>query len=293
MYEAALAVSVGWDQSKSCPHDDLADEARRRGIATTLTLEEGTARFEPARSRLNREPHIGRCYPKIGEQESAELVGAFNDLHPYMLGIAPDRCSRPPWQEQSAARPVAVPSPTSDPVPEETRTSPAKSPPDATTGRLWNEGSKYMIRDQVFISYSHQDKRFLDELRTQLKPYLRKGTITAWSDEQIVPGSKWFDEIKAALANTSAAVMLVGPDFLASDFIHEHELGPLLKEAEAGGVTILWVLIRDCSWKETPLKDYQAVVSPPDKPFASMTKAKRDTAWRKVCEAIKQAVDHP
>jgi len=53
-------------------------------------------------------------------------------------------------------------------------------------------------------------------------------------------------------------------------------------------VKILWVLIRDCSWKETPLKDYQAVVSPPDKPFASMTKPKRDTVWRKVCEAIKQ-----
>ena len=150
-----------------------------------------------------------------------------------------------------------------------------------------------MARDQVFISYSHQDKRFLEDLLTHLKPYLRKGTITAWSDQQIEPGSKWFGKIQTALAKTSVAVMLVSPDFLASDFIHEQELGPLLKEAEGAGVKIFWVLIRDCSWKETPLKDYQAVVSPPDKPFASMTKPKRDTAWRKVCEAIKQAASHP
>jgi hypothetical protein len=146
-----------------------------------------------------------------------------------------------------------------------------------------------MVRDQVFISYSHQDRRFLDELQTHLKPYLRQGTIMAWSDQQIAPGSKWFDKIRGALVRTSVAVLLVSPDFLASDFIHEHELGPLLKEAEAGGVRILWILIRDCSWKETPLKDYQGVESPPGKPLALMTKAKRDTSWRRICEAIRQA----
>ena len=149
-----------------------------------------------------------------------------------------------------------------------------------------------MVRDQVFISYSHQDKKYLDELRKHIKPYLRKGAFTAWSDQQIEPGSKWFDEIKAALANTSVAVMLVSPDFLDSDFIHEHELGPLLKEAETGGVKIRWVLIQDCSWKETPLNDYQAV-APTDKSFAAMRTPQRNTAWRKVCEEIKQAVNHP
>jgi hypothetical protein len=149
------------------------------------------------------------------------------------------------------------------------------------------------VRDQVFISYSHNDERSRGELVTHLKPYLRSGTITAWSDRQIQAGSKWFSEIKAALARTSVAVMLVSPGFLASDFIHEHELGPFLKEAEAGGVRILWVLIRDCAYQETLLKDYQALISPPDKPFASMPKGKRDTAWRKACETIKEAANHP
>jgi hypothetical protein len=152
---------------------------------------------------------------------------------------------------------------------------------------------KDVIRHQVFISYSHRDKRFVDDLQKHLKPYLRKGTITAWSDEQIEPGSQWFDEIKVALAKTSVAVMLVSPDFLNSEFIHEHELSPLLMEAAAGGVTILWVLIRDCSYEETLVAPYQAVVSPPDKPFALMTRAKRDTAWKTVCKAIKEAVSRP
>ena len=71
---------------------------------------------------------------------------------------------------------------------------------------------------------------------------------------------------------------------------HEHELGPLLKEAEAGGVTILWVLVGHCNWKSTPLKNYQAA-SATDKPLAAMKTAERDRAWVAICEAILAAAN--
>jgi hypothetical protein len=54
------------------------------------------------------------------------------------------------------------------------------------------------MRDQVFISYCHSDDKFLRELLTHLKPFLRSGIITAWSDKQIASGSRWFDEIQGA-----------------------------------------------------------------------------------------------
>ena len=144
-------------------------------------------------------------------------------------------------------------------------------------------------RDKVFISYSHKDQKFLDELQTHLKPFIREERISIWSDQQIQPGAEWFDEIMLALASTKVVVMLVTKDFLASDFIHEHEFGPLLKKAQKGGVRILWVLVRACVYKETPLKDYQALIST-DKPLAKMTKAERDGAWVKIFEAIKAAL---
>lgn len=144
-------------------------------------------------------------------------------------------------------------------------------------------------RNRVFISYSHRDKKFLDELLVHLKPLERAGRVSAWSDKQIDPGTKWFNEIKNALALTRVAVLLVTANFLASDFIHEHELGPLLKEAATGGVRVLWVLVRACSYKESALKDFQAVISL-DKPLAEM-KAERDDAWVKICEEIKRAAN--
>lgn len=147
-----------------------------------------------------------------------------------------------------------------------------------------------MIRDQIFISYSHKDQDLVDQLLTHLKPLCRSGAITVWSDHQIRPGSKWQDEITAALARTKVALLCVSKDFLASDFINDHELTPMLVESNRGGVTILWVLLRACLFKESPLSKYQSALSP-DKPLAEM-KAERDRAWVAICQAILNAL-HP
>jgi hypothetical protein len=143
-------------------------------------------------------------------------------------------------------------------------------------------------RDRVFISYSHADHRFLDQLLTHLKAVERPGRISSWSDKQITPGAPWFNAITEALASSAVAVLLVSKDFLASDFIHEHELGPILREAERGGVQILWIPVRACYYQESPLARYQALISP-DKPLAEM-KAERDRAWVRICEEIRKAV---
>lgn len=139
--------------------------------------------------------------------------------------------------------------------------------------------------EDVFISYAHKDKAFLNQFLTHLRPFNRSGAINVWCDKDIAPGEKWFDEIKTAMSRAKVAVMLVSPHFLESDFIHHEELTPLLKAASERGVKILWVCIRACAFKETILKDYQAIL-PPEKPLAQM-KANRDAAWVKVCEYIK------
>ena len=139
----------------------------------------------------------------------------------------------------------------------------------------------------VFVSYSHEDQEFHDDLMVVLKPYLQSGSITAWSDEQIRPGSNWMNEIRAALSKARVALFLVSKNFLASDFIRDKELGPLLEEASDGGVTILWVRIGACGHSESPLSEYQAIVSPPGPPLANLQPAERDEAWVDVCDVVK------
>ena len=148
------------------------------------------------------------------------------------------------------------------------------------------------MRTKVFVGYSPKDSKFLEELLAHLKPLERAGRVTAWSDKQIQPGAEWLDEIEEAIASAGVAVLLVTKDFLASDFIHQQELGPLLAKAKRGGVRILWVLVRACAYEETPLKLYRPVIAP-DRPLAKMRAAERDKVWVTICGEIKRAIEHP
>lgn len=143
--------------------------------------------------------------------------------------------------------------------------------------------------DLAFICYSHKDKKLMEELLVHLKPLERNNCVQAWSDKQIATGSQWFAEIKTALKRAKVAILMVSPHFLASEFIQEHELSVLLKESERGGLRIIWVPVAACSYKETSLQNYQAVV-PPEKPLAGMTPSARNTAWVEICGEIKTAL---
>ena len=63
-------------------------------------------------------------------------------------------------------------------------------------------------------------------------------------------GPDWRDEIVKALAAARVAILLASADFLASDFIVNDELPPLLHRASRGGVLVLPVIVGPCRWSE-------------------------------------------
>src|SRR5713101_5676457 len=101
-------------------------------------------------------------------------------------------------------------------------------------------------RTQVFVSYSHADSEHLLRLKVHLRPYERKSLIDLWSDTSIRAGQQWKKEVEAALGRAAVAILLVSADFLASDFVAENELPPLLEAAKKDGVKILPVILKPC-----------------------------------------------
>lgn len=143
-------------------------------------------------------------------------------------------------------------------------------------------------RDLVFISYSHKDKKWLNEFKTMLKPLERKG-IRLWDDSKIEPGKVWRDEIMRALGAAKVAVLLVSNHFLASDFITQNELPPLLESAKKERVPILWVYLSECLYKEMPeIEAYQAAHDL-SQPLDTLTKSERNKMIVHICEEIKKA----
>jgi DNA-binding response OmpR family regulator len=149
--------------------------------------------------------------------------------------------------------------------------------------------SPKMSRNQVFISYSHKDHDWLEKLRIHLEPLRRNRKISIWSDAQIEAGTNWCEEIQKALNSAKVAVLLVSPNFLASNFIAENELPQLLKMAEEDGLVIYCVAISASLYKETKIEKYQ-FANAPGRPLDTMTNAKQNTELVRICELIKNAV---
>ena len=145
-----------------------------------------------------------------------------------------------------------------------------------------------LLRSQIFFSYSHKDRKWLDACQNHLTPLFRKQRITIWSDTQIKSGDLWRNEIEKGLAAAKVAVLLVSPDFLNSDFIAENELPPLLEASEKEGLRILWVAVRYSSYEDTDVARYKAV-NDPLRPLASLRGSSREKELVRICKEIKSA----
>ncbi|HEY7358702.1 MAG TPA: TIR domain-containing protein [Ktedonobacterales bacterium] len=144
-------------------------------------------------------------------------------------------------------------------------------------------------RSNVFISYSHRDKDYLDRLHVFLKPWLQDKHIEVWDDTRLKPGDHWEEAIARALASARVAVLLVSPDFLASDFITQNELPPLLDAAERAGAVILPVILMPCLFRRTKLSRFQTV-NDPAKPLSLMPSSERDVIWERLVEQMLDAL---
>ncbi len=142
---------------------------------------------------------------------------------------------------------------------------------------------------EVFVSYSHRDDPIHEELKVHLAQLTRTRVIRTWHDREIGAGETWGDAIDAHLEAARIFVLLVSPDFLASDYCYDQEMKRALARHRAGRAVVIPVIVRDCLWTRTPLARLQ--VLPEDgTPIAHWPN--RDEVWTNVSIAIEAAALH-
>ena len=151
-----------------------------------------------------------------------------------------------------------------------------------------NQGAepKAPERSNVVISYSHVDSDVLNRVLVYLIPLEKPGVIDLWLDTRIKAGQKWKDRIKSALSSAKVAILLVSADFLASIFIVDNELPPLLSAAEEEGTKILPVIVKPSRFlRDENLAKFQEV-NKPQMPVIKMSEVEREELFVQVAEIV-------
>ena len=156
-----------------------------------------------------------------------------------------------------------------------------------TTHLDYQEGHSNNMRDQIFISYAHKDKAFLDELLEHLSPLVRHDVIAEpWSDKLIDTGEDWESSIQVALSRAKLVILLVSPSFMASKFIAEKELVPVY-EAHGKDELIIWpIAIRHSSYDVDPYLKKIQFANSPQKPIAKFKDSDRDEEWVTIAKKL-------
>lgn len=144
-------------------------------------------------------------------------------------------------------------------------------------------------REQVFISYSREDKAWLHKLQVALTPHVYNSAVKYWDDTQIPPGARWREEITKALAAAKVAVLLVSMNFLASEFIRDVEMQEFLRASEADGLTILPVIVGPSGFKSSPLAAIQTA-NDPERPLKGLSEVEVEAELVSICEKIEKAL---
>ena len=125
-----------------------------------------------------------------------------------------------------------------------------------------------------------------DQLEVQLSMLKRQGAIETWHDRRIGAGQEIDGAISGNLEEADIILLLVSPDFLASDYCYDREMIRAMERHHAGDAIVIPVILRACDWHPAPFGKLNA--TPPDgKPVSQAVD--RDQAFLDVAKAIREA----
>jgi hypothetical protein len=139
----------------------------------------------------------------------------------------------------------------------------------------------------LFYSYSHRDEQHRQRLETHLSPLRRDGLIKEWHDRRIEAGTDWRRDIDRELNRADLILLLVSPDFMASDFAYLQELSAAMERHRAGTARVVPIIVKPVDWHSAQFGDLQAL--PRDgKPVT--TWPNRDNAWYNVAQGLRATI---
>lgn len=140
----------------------------------------------------------------------------------------------------------------------------------------------------IFCCYADKDRAFFSKLKAHLMPLQREEHITLWTYDDIKVGKDRKKELRRYLNTAQIILLLVSPDFLASDS-NIDEMQWALERHEHEEVYVIPIILRPIAWQAMPFGNLQ--VLPTDaNPISSSKWHTQDDAFYNVAEGIRRVV---
>src|SRR5690242_15280929 len=106
---------------------------------------------------------------------------------------------------------------------------------------------------KIFVSYSHDDFKYMEMIRKSLSAREQNKQIELWTDEKIIAGADYDSNIDGALQNADIILFLISMNFLSSWYIYNVELQRAVERHKQGLVRLIPVVVEDCDFKSSSL----------------------------------------
>jgi len=157
-----------------------------------------------------------------------------------------------------------------------------------------SNGQKYKKDDVmkepvgIFISYSHKDTEWKEKLEYHLEPLKHKGLIEVHSNLNIQPGMDWYQELKKNMADSDIFLLLIGKNYLDSEFLVGQELFAMVVDANNNDKFIFPIIIHPTQWKLIKGISNRIALPLHGKPISEWNN--RDDAFKQIVDEIEKAV---
>src|SRR6266702_7584475 len=144
-----------------------------------------------------------------------------------------------------------------------------------------------MASIEIFFSYAHKDEKLREDLEKQLSLLKWQGLITGWHDRRIGAGQEWSSAIDAHLDRAQIILLLISPDFLASNYCYGIEMKRALERHERKDAQVIPIILRPTDWHTAPFGKLEPL--PRDgKPVTSRSWDSQDEALLDVAKGIRK-----
>jgi hypothetical protein len=147
---------------------------------------------------------------------------------------------------------------------------------------------------QIFVSYSHDEYAYKDELIKYFRDLERNGTVEIYTDEQIVPGQEWDNEIRSALQKADIILFMVSKRFIHSRYINEVELQNAIERYNQGKVVLIPVILEQLDNEERdllPLQKFESLPKVNKKEVPVSEWNPQSGAYYNIMDGIKRSVE--